>query len=223
MTNKNMIKAVIFDMDGVIVDSEPLQSLSWKKLFNERGIKPIYNNEGLIHEVGPTGDQSYLSIMEKHNLKKEELETIRKRRREIFEKIIREKLKPMAGFLDLIEALKKQKLKLAIASNRIGVHVNLMMETIGVKNYFEIIVCRNDNIKAKPSPDIFLETAKKLKVKPFECLVLEDSETGVTAAKKAKMKVIAIPNKYTKNNNFSKADKIVDNLSQISLELINSF
>lgn len=219
---KRKIQAVIFDLDGLIVDSEPPQSLSWEILLAERDIKPIYNKQGLIHEVGPTGDKSYLAVMKKHNIKKAELETVRKRRREIFEEIIRKKLKPMPGFLNLIKILKKEKIKLALASNRINIHANLMLDIIGAKDFFKVIVCRNDNIKAKPSPHIFLETAKKLKLKTSQCLVLEDSEIGIIAAKKAKMKVIAVPSKYTIDNNFSKADKIVKSLKEIDIPLIMS-
>lgn len=215
------IKAVIFDMDGVIIDSEPLHSLSWEILLNEYKIKPILNNQGLIHDVGPVGDDTYRVIMEKHHLK-EDLEIIKIKRRKIFEDLIKTKAAPMPGFLNLIKKLKKEKIKIAVASNRILEHLYLMLNKLQVKDFFEVVVGRSSNRKPKPSPDIFLETAKELKVKPSGCIVLEDSETGVIAAEKAEMKVIAVPTKLTKHHDFSKADKIINSLNDITIKFLQS-
>lgn len=216
-----MIQAVIFDMDGVIIDSEPINSKSWEILLIERGIKPIYNNQGLIHEIGPVGDDNYKVIMERHNIK-EDVAIIRKRRREIFVKLLEEKLTPAHGFFQLIKMLKKENIRTAVASNRFIDHVYLMLSNLRVKEIFEVIVGPKPNIKPKPAPDIYLETARKLKVSAKSCVVLEDSETGVISAKKAGMKTIAIITKYTKHHNFSKADIIVNRLSQITIPMLQS-
>ncbi|MDO8658383.1 MAG: HAD family phosphatase [Candidatus Levybacteria bacterium] len=216
-----MIKAVIFDMDGVIIDSEPINSKSWEKLLSERDITPILSSSGLIHEVGPVGNETYKEIMKRHNIK-DNVKTIRKRRRELFEELLKEKLTPNSGFLKLIKLLKKEKIKTAVASNRLIKHVHLILENLGVKNFFKVIVGPNPTLKYKPAPDIFLQTAKELDVKPWQCVVIEDSETGILSAKAAGMKVIAVPNKYTKHHNFSKSDKIVNSLSDITVSMLNN-
>lgn len=221
MIKNKRIGAVIFDMDGLIVDSEPIQSLAWEKLFRERRITPIFSKGGLMHEIGPTSDDEYIKILERHNLK-EDIEVVRTRRRAIFEELIQEKLMLMPGFYELINLLKKEKIKTAVASSRLIDHIHMMLDIVKVKNLFEVIVGPSPSLKRKPAPDIYLHAAHELGLKPEECLALEDSETGVISAYNAGMKVIAVPNKFTLNQNFSKADRVVSKLSDITISLINS-
>ena len=214
------IKAVIFDMDGVIVDSEPIESLSLEKLLRKYGKTPQYNKEGLIHTVGLAGE-TYKQVSKKYNLK-EDIEVLKKIKRKIFRDLVEKKLTVIPGFIDLVRMLKEEKMKIALASNRFVDLVFFMLNKIKAKDLFDVIVGASDEIKPKPSPDIYLQVARELKIKPADCVALEDAETGIVAAKKAGMKVIAIPNKYTKSHNFAKADKIVKSLSQITLPLIHS-
>lgn len=216
-----MIKAVIFDMDGVIIDSEPIQSKSLEILAREYNKTPIYNKEGLIHTVGISGDAGYIEFMKKHNIE-ESLEVLRKKRRIIFVNLLKQKLQPTPGFLKLLRKLSKQNLKIALASNRFLEHVSLILGNLGVKGKFDVIIGPSSTIQHKPHPDIYLETARRLEILPEDCAVIEDSETGIISAKKAGMKVIAVPNKYTKHHDFSKADKIVKSLSEVTVKLINN-
>ena len=212
-----MIKAVIFDMDGVIIDSEPIESLSWEKILLEYGKKPIISEWGLIHKVGT---KSIDFVLEKHGLIENE-EIIRNKKRKLFIDLVLKNLILMPGFMQLFKQLKKQKLKIAVASNRYEEHVLLIMEKLGIKNSLSAVAGYSPEIAVKPAPDIFLKVAKMLKIDSKYCLVIEDSESGVVAAKAAGMKVIAVPNKYTKHQDFSKADKIVENSSQITMETLS--
>jgi len=210
-------------MDGVIVDGETIQSKSLEILLRKYGKKPKYNKNGLVHTVGIAGDQSYKEFIKNYHLK-EPIETLRKERRKIFVKLIGKKLKPIPGFNELISRFKKSGFKMALASNRFIDHVFIMVKNLGADSYFDVIHGPSDgaNIKLKPEPDIYLEVAKKLKIFPQQCVVLEDSEYGVIAGYAAGMKVIAIPTRYTKHQNFQKADKIVKSLSDITIPMINS-
>jgi HAD superfamily hydrolase (TIGR01509 family) len=211
-----MIKAVIFDMDGVIIDSEPIESLAWEKLLLEYGKKPIINEWGLIHMVG---GPSLKFVMEKHGLNEKE-DIIRDKKRAIFKKLITQNPVSKPGFLKLLRILEKKNLKIGLASNRFEEHVLLIVEKLGIKKSLSAIVGNSPGTKTKPAPDIFLKTAKMLKVNPADCLVIEDSEHGVIAAKRAGMKVIAVPNRYTMHQDFSKADKIVSSLSEITVKMM---
>lgn len=216
-----MIKAVIFDMDGVIVESEPLESLALEKMLTEYGKTPIFNDAGLVHTPGVTSDKYWESLMGKYNFN-DKVTVLRERKREIFVDIINRGIKPMTGALELIKKLQKKKIKIAVASSRFLEHVFLILELLEIKEYFDAITGPTKTIRRKPFPDIYLEAAKTLKVIPAMCVALEDTETGVLSAKNAGMKVIAIPNKYTFNHNFSKADKIVDSLDDITMSMLKS-
>lgn len=217
----NNFEAAIFDMDGLIVDSEPLNSLSWEMVLGVYNKKPIYDKGGLIHTVGVAGDAGYKEIIEKYDLQ-EDIKILRKKRRDFFVEIIRKtKITPLPGFLELIRLLKKENLKIALASNRVLRHVLLILEKIDVKEFFDVMIGPSPDRKHKPAPDIYLQTAKKLRVLPEKCVVMEDSESGVIAAKRAGMRVIAVPNKYTQTHDFSIADKIVESLRNINLQLLH--
>ena len=159
--------------------------------------------------------------MQKHNAKIP-IEIFIEERKINFEKQLEKKLKPKKGFLSLVKLLKENNFKLSLSSNRRIDHVHLVVRNLDATDYFNAIVGPSPTLKIKPAPDIYLETAKQLQVPPQDCVVIEDSEVGVIAGKSAKMKVIAVPNKYTKHHDFSKADKIVKSLKDINPHLINT-
>lgn len=216
-----MIKAVIFDMDGVIVDSEPIHSKSLELLLKKHGEKPKYNKNFLIHTIGISGDDAYKELIKKYNLKGG-IDILRKERRKIFVQLINKKLTPRRGLKSLINILKKENYKIALASNRLIDHVLIMVKNLGADSYFDIIVGHTPDIHTKPHPDIYLKTAKRLKITAKYCLAIEDTEHGMLSAIAAGMKIIAVPNKYTRHQDFSKADKIVGSLSKITIPLLQS-
>jgi HAD superfamily hydrolase (TIGR01509 family) len=215
-------KAVIFDMDGLIADTEIIESRSFEKLLKEYGIKPKFHENGLINQVGMAGDAYYNYFKERHNLN-EDNKILREKKRAFFKQIVeKEGITPFPGFIDLLNLLKKEKFKIALASNRTESFIFIILEAIGVKSFFEIITGPSNERRYKPHPDIYLHTAKELGVHPEDCIVFEDSETGIASAKNAGMKVIAVPNIYTKNHDFSKADIIVKSLLDVDIKLLQS-
>ena len=213
------VKAVIFDMDGVIVDSEPIESLAWEKVLAKYGKKPLYHPWGLIHSPG---EPTINGIIEKYNFPKEELELIRVLKRNFFEAIVSEGIKPLLGMPQLIKKLKKAKIKIGVASGRNEKQVLAVIKELHFDEFFDQIVGFSEEVKRKPAPDVYLKAASLLKVKTSDCMAIEDTENGVAAAKAAGMKVIAVPNKWTKHQDFSQADKIIKNLSEITMPLLKS-
>ncbi|MBI4301384.1 MAG: HAD-IA family hydrolase, partial [Chloroflexi bacterium] len=116
-------------------------------------------------------------------------------------------------------ALKAEGYCLALATSSTS-SVDLVIDGLGLRNIFDVIVSGHDVVRPKPDPEIFVLTAQKLGVSPAECLVLEDSAAGVEAAQKAGMRCIAIPSEATKGQDFSQADLIIESLAQIKLALI---
>lgn len=217
-----MIEAVIFDMDGLILDSEILESQALIKILIENGKEPELYPNGLVHDIGGADGDYYVKFKTKYNLSHDTAE-ISKQKRAHFEQLIKKNdLKPYDGFYELLEELKKNNFKLAVASNRFIGHINLILETLEVAQDFDVIVGPSETRRHKPHPDIYIETAKLLKIKPKNCIALEDTAKGVTAAKGAGIKAIAVPNEYTKEHDFSEADKVVNSLKSVTIDMINS-
>lgn len=213
-----MIKAVIFDLDGLIVDSEPIESKSLEILLRKYGRIPEYQENGLIHTAGMAGN-TYNVLREKYKLA-DDIKILRRKKRRIYTSLLKNNLTPFNGFSELIILLKSRKIKTALASNRNRKHLKLILKQMGIINSFDAVIGPSTKRRHKPAPDIYLAAAKKLKVYPNNCIVLEDSETGINAGKAAGMKVIAIPNKYTKNQNLTKADIFANSLEDIKWDTL---
>lgn len=214
------VKAVIFDMDGLIVDTEGIESDALSMVVKEYGKTPQLLETGLIHIVGGA-EGTYNELLKRHQIV-EIFEVFSNKKRDIFTKLLAKKLTPFAGFNQLIKLLNKNKIKIAVASNRFEGHIHMILDNLEVKNLFNAIVGPSGNRRHKPHPDIYLHAAKELGLSPKDCVALEDSESGVISAHAAGMKVIVIPNIYTKEHNFSKADIILKSLKEINMDVLNS-
>ena len=214
-----MLEAVIFDMDGVIVDTEPgyfyainaflkYFGKSIDKKFNEQlfGLSSKYAWEKIIAHTNLTDltPEQGVEGMEKEREKK----------------IAEEKYKPIEGTIALIKLLHKQKVPIAVASSSPKKEIDRVMEVLGIGAYFQEFVSGSDECEnGKPFPDVFLKAAKKLGVKPENCLVIEDSDNGVLAGKRAGMKVIGYQNQEYGNQQLKNADYIVTNMAQVTYDL----
>lgn len=124
------------------------------------------------------------------------------------------------GLLQLIKDLKKEKYKLAVASGAHKEQLRSELARFKLRKYFDCVKS-SEGMPSKPASDVFLFVAEELKVKPNECLVLEDAKVGVEAANTAGMRCFAIPNEFTLGQDFSLANKVLRNLKQVKKELVN--
>lgn len=214
-----MIKAVIFDMDGLMIDSELLQSKSFEEVLRNYGVSPKIGNEGIIQIVGLTAKDNWKILRNRYQLN-ETLEVLIEKKSKIYRKLLSKKIEPKNGLFSLIKKLKKKGLVIAIASSSRLDHINLVLMRLNISNYFNAVISGESVTHGKPYPDIYLEMAKRLKILPNYCLVLEDAQSGVEAAKRAGMNVIAVPDNYTKDQDFSSANMIVSSLKEIKLNQI---
>jgi len=212
-----MITAAIFDLDGLLTDTEKLHCQAYQQALAEVGFH-LHKEQYLKHWV-----RSGLTISDfvrAHGLKHDP-SVLRERKSVIYEQLVRTKLRPMPGALELLERLRGN-LRLALATSSRDDSAQCVLRELGIAHYFEVIATEGSVARLKPHPDIFLFVAEKLGVSPGECVVLEDAEKGILAAHAAGMKSIAVPNEFTKDNDFTLATKVVQSLHEITPELLAS-
>lgn len=215
-----MIKAVIFDMDGVMIDSEPVHLKLERELFRELGVE-ITEEEHMTF-VGSSSYYMWEKIKERFNLKESVEELVRRDRKRYLDHVLSTgEIIPVPGIQELVKKLFEREYKLAVASSSPIDVIELVVQKLNLKNFFDVLVSGDYVKKSKPYPDIFLYTAEKLRVKPEECVVIEDSYNGVHAAKSAGMKVIGFVNPNSGNQDLSEADFIVKNLGDEVVEIIS--
>ena len=208
-----MFKGAIFDLDGVIVHTVPLHFKAWKKMFAEYGKDFSFEDYKQKVDGIPRMDGASAILTE---LSPGELKEAASRKQKYYlEFLDQDGVEVYQSTIDLIKQLKAQEIKVAaISSSRNCLHI---LQRVGIDNLFDVIIGGQDIKKGKPAPDVFLIAAKKIKVKPENCLVFEDAVLGLEAANRAKMRCLSI-DRYENPEPFSKADLVVSDLSKVSLE-----
>ena len=185
-----IMKAVIFDMDGVLTDSEPLINAAAVAMFRERGL--VVQPEDFLPFVG-TGEDRYIAgVAEKYNHPLDILGA-KKRTYEIYLDLVPHRLEAFPGAQELVRTCQQAGLKIAVASSAdlIKIEANLLQVALPPDTW-NAIVSAEDAAHKKPAPDLFLAAARKLGVAPYECVVIEDAVNGIQAAKAAGMRCVAV-------------------------------
>lgn len=218
MKGDTLYKAVLFDFDGLIVDSEPIYVDANKRFLTERGI----NDFSIIEKIfGMRAEETFQLMKETFNLEGSIEELMNIRNSYILEDFANGKLKLMSGLRELIEYLKSNNYKIAIGSSSKWSLLSSGMNVHDIEKLFDDIVCGDHVSKGKPEPDIYLKVAENLNVKPEECIVLEDAPNGVLAGKRAGMCTISVPNHQTKDLNFPEHDFKAKDLFEV-IEIVKS-
>jgi HAD superfamily hydrolase (TIGR01509 family) len=213
-----MIKGVLFDMDGVLVDSESFICKAATLMFRELGVK--VSAEDFKPFVG-MGENRYIGgVAEQHGLSID-IEKVKARTYEIYGEIVRGKLTPLPGVHEFISKCRNKGFRLALATSadRIKMEVNLK-ETGLSGDFFQSIITGLDVKDKKPSPEIYLKAAKCLGIKPEDCLVVEDAVTGIESGKAAGCKCLAVTTSFNASA-LKKADWICDSLINVPDEVLN--
>lgn len=207
-------------MDGLMIDSEHLQSQSFETVLNEYGVLPKLQN-GLIQEVGVGARDNWQRLKELYNLSAS-VDELYEKKQHVYENLLTKGIKVMPGLMSLLEHLTEQGVKKAIASSSARHHILLVVGQLNAEHHYEVIISGDQVENGKPAPDIFLRAAKEMDLAPSECVVLEDAPTGVSAAKRAGMRVVAVPNRHISRAQFNNADLVVDSLEQLNLSTLSS-
>jgi len=205
--------AVLWDMDGVLVDTGDFHYQSWKETFEE--IKVPFSREDFRKTFG-MNNAGILEWVFGRKPEPEEVSRISDKKESLFRELVKGKAEPLPGVLTWLRQFQDWSIKQAITSSAPPENIEVLVAELKIGEFFDEIVSGFD-LPGKPNPDIFLKAAKKLQILPEKCIVVEDAIAGVEGAKKAGMKCIAV----TTTNPASaleKADFIFDNLGEMSKE-----
>ena len=207
-----MLKGAIFDLDGLLVDTESLQWQGWGEVLKPFGIS--LSKEDYLKYAGKAGKIIEAELIKDYNLNIKK-SSLLKEKEDLLLKWLRAKpLKAFSFAKEAIKFFKKFKIKVAVVSGGPRNEVEFKLKKIKLYHLIDVIISGSDVKKGKPNPDIYLLGVEKLNLKPKDCISFEDTEYGVKSAKSAGLICVAIPNEFSKKQNFSKANAKFNNLRE---------
>lgn len=204
------VAAVIFDLDGVLLDSEPLHEQVTQAIMAECGVSAASGEP----YVGMTTRESFARMCREFALPHDPAELDARYTARVIP-LLRARAVPLPGVPDVPLALKRRGLRLAVGSSSTLEIIEATLDGLGVRALFDAVVSAADLPRGKPAPDVFLEAARRLGVAPAACLVIEDSERGVQAARAAGMRCVAIPCSVTRHHDFTGATLVLGGLPEL--------
>ena len=209
-------EAVIFDMDGVLIDSEPIHIGIEKQLFDKLGI----DVSETVHRsyMGASNEFMYSDLRSRFKLSESVTELIESDelfRSDYFQRL--DTIPANDGLISLLGQIKTAGLKLAVATSSSPEIANLLLNKCGIASFFDAIVTTSEAGKSKPSPDVYLLAAQKIGVSPEDCIVFEDSPNGLLSAKSAGMFCVVIQSDSELIQKLSKADYLIQSFTEITL------
>ena len=211
------LKAILWDLDGVIADTGTYHCQAWQEVFGKRGVS--FTEEDFMRHFGQRNDTIIRDTIS-DNISQEELDIIASEKEANYRRRVAGNIKPLPGAIELIYSLREHGIKMAIASSAPMENIQIIIRGLGIEDCFQAIVYGREVTEGKPSPQVFLLAASKLGAKPENCVVMEDAVAGVVAAKKAGMKCVAVTNSHP-GNSLKEADLIVDTLEKVSFDMLS--
>jgi HAD superfamily hydrolase (TIGR01509 family) len=215
-----MLQAIIFDMDGVLIDSEPIHYNADTEIFNHLGIVLSHEDRSIFVGMGAEGVYSWLK--ERYLLAQsleELLDFDNQFRLDFFRS---HELSAIPGIPRLLRALQTHGLPMAVASSSVRSHVDYILSALGLSGFFTITLAGDEVEHTKPDPGLFLKAAELLNVAPENCLVIEDSKNGIIAAKAAGMRCVAYANQSVQSIGDVNVSRIIHSFEELTPEILFS-
>jgi len=210
-----MIRAVIFDMDGLLIDSEPYWQETERKVFAELGLE--ITEEMQASTFGLRSDEQISYWYDYQPWKDKSFGEVEQRYYQIMQDFFEKDAELMEGATDALEFFSAKGLPLALASSSNMELINAFLDKFGLHHYFKEVYSAEFEEYGKPHPGVYLETARRMGTTPTRCLALEDSFHGIIAAKAARMKTIAVPdNQHRGDPRYGASDIVLDSLTALS-------
>ena len=213
--------AVIFDMDGVIVDSE----IHWKTTegFFLQSLIPTWNINDQDKIIGLAVHDVYTLLVTRYQLQKTKVQFL-ELYQEMANEIYGQKVSLIEGFTELLSTLNQNNIPVALASSSPKTWIDIVLQRFNLYESFKVVVSADElEGEGKPSPAIYLLTAKRLGVSPDRCIAIEDSKNGVLSAKNAGMPCIGFRNGFNDEQDLSRADMIIQHFDELNWQMLQSF
>ena len=212
-------QGIIFDMDGVLVDSEPLFLSAMNRLISADGADPFSDDEYEEYLLGTTVEETWRRVKDMRHLSASIPDYV-ERYDKVVRQLLREGLSPQPGVTNLLEECVQRGLPKAVASSSLRSWVHLKLEAIKLQDAFDVVLGGDDVTNGKPDPDIYRLAAQCLGLPPQSCVAIEDSPVGIAAAVASGAYTVAVRTYSTRNMDISRAHTVLDSLEQFDLSLL---
>jgi HAD superfamily hydrolase (TIGR01509 family) len=211
--SKDRPRAVLFDLDGVLLDSEPLHFTALNAVLRQHGHS--VTEPEFFAFLGQTNRTAWKHWVKHFDLPEHIEVYVAAWDEAVVQVIDTSPVNPSPGAIDLVRSLVEREVRLAVASSSSRRLIRCKLAALGLTQYFQTVVGADDISRSKPDPQIFQIAAQRLRVPAANCLVIEDSPNGISAGKRAGMRVLAVRTQYTAGLSLAEADRIVDSLEEI--------
>ena len=214
-----MLKGLLFDMDGVLVNNLEVHRAAFAEFFRRYGVERSFDE--LNRVFGKGNDDIMGELMPKEVVERVGIRELGYEKEAIYREIYAPIITPQPGLLEFLAEAVEAGLRSAVGSSGYRVNVDFVLEKCRIGSYFEAIVAGDEVTRCKPDPEIYLTAAAKLGLKPAECVVFEDAEAGIEAAKRAGIKVVALATTFSREFlEGTEADVIVDDFRDVSVAML---
>jgi len=212
-----MFKAIFWDNDGVLVNTEPLYFKACRKALGEAGIElteDFYMNDHL------KTNRSTFDLAREQGFSAEHIQQLRANKDNIYMEMISKHVPIIDGVIDTLNEL-KDRFEMGMVTSSPRGYMNIIFKQTGLNDFFSFVITNDDITREKPNPEPYLLALSKTGLKPEDCLVIEDTERGIVAAKEAGLTCYAIPNELSRHNDFSKADRVLKTVRELPQLILN--
>jgi beta-phosphoglucomutase family hydrolase len=215
-----MLKGLLFDMDGVLVNNLDVHREAFAEFFRRYGVERTFDE--LNRHFGRGNDDIMGDLMPREIVERVGIRELGNQKEAIYREIYAPKITPQPGLLGFLAESERSGLRCAVGSSGFLANVDFVLDKCDIRRYFSAIVAGDQVTKCKPDPEIYLTAASKLGLEPKECIVFEDAEAGIEAGKRAGMVVVALATTFTREFlETTEADLIIDDFRDISVERLH--
>ena len=216
-----MKKAALFDMDGTLVDNTPAHIRAFSIFCDRYGVTDWAEKLSGVYGMG--NDDIMGRILPEEVIREKGLAALAAEKEAIYRELYEPLIRPTAGLLDFLEALRREGIACAVGSSAEMRNIRFVFEKCGIESYFQTVVSSEQVTRCKPDPEIYLKAAEALRLRPEECVVFEDARAGIEAGDRAGMKVVALATTLSREElERTAATLVIDDFTQMSVERLRS-